>query len=178
MWQNIISFWFTELSPKQWFMKDPQIDELIRQRFFSLHQQAITCELCSWRNKPLGRLAEIIVLDQFSRNFYRDSHLAFAHDSMALVLAQEAVQQGDDLLLNKPQRQFLYMPYMHSESPLVHEQAEGLFAALGEPYGKAHAKQHRDIIDRFGRYPHRNTLLGRTSSTEELDFLRQPGSSF
>jgi len=178
MWQQIIDFWYTDLSPKQWYDKDQQLDLLIKQRFCKLHKQATAGELYTWRQAPLGRLAEIIVLDQFSRNLYRDSAVAFASDAMALALAQEAINQGADQTLDKSQKQFLYMPFMHSESLLIHQQAEILFNALGEPYGARHEAQHRAIIERFGRYPHRNVLLGRDSTDVERVFLQQPGSSF
>ncbi|MDP6969879.1 MAG: DUF924 family protein [Gammaproteobacteria bacterium] len=178
MWQTIIDFWYLELAPKQWFENNLQINQLIAQRFGKLHKQAAAGELYIWRQKPLGRLAEIIVLDQFSRNLHRDSALAFANDAMALALAQEAISQSADQGLTKVQKQFLYMPFMHSESLFIHQQAEILFNGLGEPYGSKHEALHKAIIERFGRYPHRNSILGRESTAEELRFLQQPDSSF
>ena len=120
----------------------------------------------------------MIVLDQFSRNIYRDDARAFAADPMALALAQQAVALGVDQSLPSAQRCFLYMPYMHSESRWVHERAVPLFESLGQPANLDFELKHKAIIDRFGRYPHRNALLGRESTAEELAFLEQPGSSF
>jgi len=125
---------------------------------------------------PEGRLAEILVLDQFSRHIHRDTPGAFAQDPMALALAQEAVALGIDQDLEKSRRHFLYMPYMHSESLVIHDRALELFEALGVAVD--FEIRHRDIIERFGRYPHRNETLGRKSTAEEIEFLKQPGSSF
>lgn len=175
---DVQQFWFAELSKAQWFKKDPSVDQTIAQRFGPLHRQAAQCELCHWRITPQGRLAEIIVLDQFSRNLYRDSGQAFAYDALALALAQEAVRQGADHVLGPVERSFLYMPYMHSESPVIHSRALELFDQPGLEENLRFEIRHKDIIDRFGRYPHRNKLLGRESTEEELEFLKQPGSSF
>ena len=125
-----------------------------------------------------GRLAEIIVLDQLSRNLYRNSPLAFAQDALALALAQEAIMLKLDAALPPIQRSFLYMPFMHSESKLIHQYALKLFEDLGNPINLDFEQRHKVIIDRFGRYPHRNQVLGRNSSQEELDFLTQPNSHF
>ena len=176
--QDVLDFWFKESSPEQWFSKSDLFDQRIHQHFFELHQQASAGELFGWRVSAQGRLAEIIVLDQFSRNLYRDSAHAFAQDSMALVLAQEAVALGIDAQLNQTERAFLYMPYMHSESKRIHEEALLLFTQLGNPHNLHFEQLHKQIIDRFGRYPHRNNVLGRTSSIEELAFLQQPNSAF
>lgn len=123
-------------------------------------------------------MAEIIVLDQLSRNLYRNSSLAFAQDSLALALAQEAITLKLDAALPPIQRSFLYMPFMHSESKLIHQYALKLFEDLGNPINLDFEQRHKEIIDRFGRYPHRNQVLGRNSSQEELDFLTQPNSHF
>ena len=175
---TILSFWFQDIQPAQWWKVDPAFDALIRSRFGALHEQARRCELFGWRATPEGRLAEVIVLDQFARNIHRGTPLAFAADPLALALAQEAVAAGADLQLQFEQRPFLSMPYMHSESAAIH--------AVGEPLMKDRAPQgtydfelkHKAIVDRFGRYPHRNAILGRASTAEELEFLKQPGSSF
>jgi uncharacterized protein (DUF924 family) len=158
---DIIHFWFTELTPKQHYAKDTALDEAIRTRFGGTLEAAARCELFAWRATPEGRLAEVLVLDQFSRNVYRDAPRAFAQDALALA-----------------QRSFVYMPYMHSESALVHAQAVTLFAQPGMEDTLRFELRHKDIIDRFGRYPHRNALLVRTSTAEELAFLNEPGSSF
>jgi uncharacterized protein (DUF924 family) len=127
---------------------------------------------------PEGRLAEIIVLDQFSRNVWRDTPRAFAQDALALALAQELVASGQDRSLPVAQRSFAYMPYMHSESALIHEQAVALFSQPGMADTLRFELQHKAIVDRFGRYPHRNAILGRSSTAKELAFLSGPGSSF
>jgi uncharacterized protein (DUF924 family) len=176
--QSILHFWFTELTPKHHFAKDAALDEAIRTRFGAILAAAARCELFAWRTTPEGRLAEVLVLDQFSRNVYRDSPQAFAQDALALALAQELVASGQDRSLPLAQRSFAYMPYMHSESALVHTQAALLFAQLGNDDTLRFEQRHQAIIERFGRYPHRNAILGRPSTTEELVFLSEPGSGF
>lgn len=176
--QTVIHFWFETLAPRQWFDKSEELDELIVQCFGSLLEQAIAGELWPWRRSPQGRLAEILVLDQFSRNIHRGRVGAFAQDPQALALAQEAVASGADGHLTVQHKPFLYMPYMHSESLLVHDEALRLFDQPGLEDNFEFERRHRAIIARFGRYPHRNALLGRTSSSEELAFLKEPGSSF
>lgn len=178
MYWKVIDFWFEDIDPKQWFKKDPAFDQQLADEFGELHQQAAACELWQWRREPLGALAEVILLDQFSRNLYRDQAKAFAQDAMALTLAQVAVQSGAAEELSQTQRGFLYMPYMHSESQKVQEESIRLFEANGVSSTLHFAHRHKDIIDRFGRYPHRNEILGRESTPEELEFLQQPGSSF
>ena len=175
---SILHFWFTELTPKQHFTKDPALDETIRTRFGATLEAAAKCELFAWRATPEGRLAEIVVLDQFSRNVYRDTPRAFAQDALALALAQELVASGQDRSLPLAQRSFAYMPYMHSESALVHTHAVTLFSQPGMEDTLRFELRHQAIIERFGRYPHRNAILGRSSTAEELAFLNQPGSSF
>ena len=176
--QNILDFWFEELTDKQHFAKDLALDEAIRTRFGATLDAAARCELLGWRTTAEGRLAEIIVLDQFARNIYRDTPRAFAQDSLALALAQELVASGQDRALSPAQRRFAYMPYMHSESPLIHVQAAQLFAQPGLEDGLNFELRHQVIIDRFGRFPHRNAILGRASTLEEIAFLNEPGSSF
>ena len=175
---DVINFWFSELKPQDWWRKSETLDGTIRDRFASCHEQARALELWAWRETPAGRLAEIIVLDQFSRNMFRDDPRAFAQDGIALALAQEAVAAGHDQKLPKDQRAFLYMPYMHSESMKVHEVSLRLFEEAGLEGNLKAAHAHVNIIKRFGRYPHRNKILGRTSSAEEEAFLKEPGSSF
>lgn len=177
-YDEVIRFWFEELKPADWWKKDPELDEHIAKRFMNVHQAARACELHHWRSTPLGRLAEIIVLDQFSRNIHRDSALAFANDPIALALAQEAIGRGSDEALGQVQCSFLYMPFMHSESPAIHEWALELFTRNGIQNNLDFEITHKAIIDRFGRYPHRNHLLGRESTVAELAFLKEPNSSF
>lgn len=175
---TVLKFWFEELEPRQYWVKDESLDQLIVHRFSALHQAATQGELWSLRGTPEGRLAEIIILDQFSRNMYRNQAQSFASDQVALVLAQEAIAHKADDDLPIEQRAFLYMPYMHSESLLVHEQAVILFDQKGMESNYRFELKHKEIIERFGRYPHRNELLNRQSTPEELTFLQGPGSSF
>ncbi|NHI00482.1 DUF924 family protein [Oceanimonas sp. MB9] len=178
MYQGVLEFWFEELIPAQWWRKDAVLDTAIAERFGQLHRRACQGELFEWRVSAPGRLAEIIVLDQFSRNIYRGEPNAFAADGMALVLAQEAIAQGADQALSQQQRLFLYLPFMHSESLNIHDQALALFERLGFADNLDFEHRHRNIIARFGRYPHRNAILGRPSTPEEREFLKQPGAGF
>lgn len=178
MYEAVLNFWFNEITPAQWWAKDEAFDRQIAQHFTGVLQRAASGELFRWRQTAKGRLAEIIVLDQFSRNIYRDKAEAFAQDAMALVLAQEAVSNSALQQLNADERNFLLMPYMHSESALIHQQAELLFKQYVPESNYQFELKHKVIIDRFGRYPHRNNILGRTSTREELEFLRQPDSAF
>ncbi|MEF8731032.1 MAG: DUF924 family protein [Candidatus Accumulibacter meliphilus] len=175
---DVLAFWFEETRPAQWWAKSPDFDRLIEARFEALHAAASRCELYAWRSTADGRLAEILVLDQFPRNIFRDRPESFATDALALALAQEAVAAGADSAIDPARRAFLYMPYMHSESPLIHAQAVELFAAPGMESNLAFELRHQAIIDRFGRYPHRNAILGRQSTLEEIEFLKTPGSGF
>ena len=175
--QEVLQFWFKEISPQQWWRRDPAFDEFVRARFGEVHSAASRVELWAWRDSAAGRLAEIIVLDQFSRNIYRDDARAFASDALALALAQEAIRAGADLQIAGERRAFVYMPYMHSESAVVHAAATDLFRERA-PANLDYELRHKAIIDRFGRYPHRNAALGRLSTPEELAFLAQPASSF
>ncbi|SPJ32574.1 DUF924 family protein [Kushneria phyllosphaerae] len=175
---EVLAFWFEELTPGQWFRRDEALDSTIATRFGALLAAARQGELSHWRHSDRGRLAEIIVIDQFSRNVYRHDPRAFSHDSQALVLAQGAVRKGCDQRLSLTQRPFLYMPWMHSESLHIHREAAQLF---GQPGLERHLEvehRHLMILERFGRYPHRNDILGRTSTPEEIAFLTTPGSSF
>ena len=178
MYQEIIEFWFDEIEKSQWWIKNDEFDEMIRKRFLKLHNKAVNCELFPWRKTSLGALAEIIVLDQFSRNMFRDSPQSFAYDSLALALSQSAIACGFDAELSPEKRSFLYMPFMHSESLEIHSVAESLFSKLGVQSTIKFEKRHKAIIEKFGRYPHRNKILGRISTPEEEAFLRLPGSSF
>mgnify|MGYP003121695391 FL=1 len=176
--EDILAFWFDELEPAQWWAVDAALDARLRDRFLPTLEQAARCELAPWRASERGRLAEVIVLDQFSRNIFRDTPGAFAQDPLALGLAQEAVAGGALQALEPPQRSFLLMPYMHSESRVVHQAAEPLFKEWAPANNHRFELRHKEIIDRFGRYPHRNAILGRESTAEEREFLTQPGSSF
>ena len=194
---EVLTFWFGELDAdglatpsvaKRWFTKDPEFDATIRERFGGLHRALRAGERREWLDSARGRLAAIIVLDQFSRNMFRDTPNMFASDERALALAVEGIEAGMDRELPVAQRVFYYMPLMHSEERAVQDRCVALFEALrDELAGNAQAqiannvkfaKMHRDIVARFGRFPHRNATLGRESTAEELAFLEQPGSSF
>lgn len=178
MHEQILDFWFREIEPRQWWAVDPAFDAQLRERFLPLLERAAQAELQDWRRTPRGRLAEVIVLDQFSRNIFRGTPRAFAQDPLALALSQEAVAAGALDVLSPDERNFLLMPFMHSESRRIHEAAERLFEQWAPAGNLDFERRHKAIVDRFGRYPHRNAILGRESSPEELAFLQQPGSSF
>jgi len=178
MCKEVIKFWFEDINPAKWWIKDAAFDQTIVDRFSELHKRAVAGELFHWRRSAEGRLAEIIVLDQFSRNMYRDSARAFAFDGMALALAQEAIASGADRELTQLQCSFLYLPFMHSESPVIHQQAVFLYQGNDIQKNLEFELQHQAIIEQFGRYPYRNHILGRESTAAELAFLATPGSSF
>ncbi len=175
---DVLNFWFKELSPSDWFKKDARIDQDIRDRFSSLWLKASRGELASWRETKEGRLAEIIVLDQFSRNLHRESKKAFQNDELALKLAEEMVNLGLDKELRPEQRAFVYLPYVHSEKMEFHFRAEELLSAAGLMENLDYERKHRVILEKFGRYPHRNKILGRKSTPAEVQFLKGPDSSF
>lgn len=177
-WKDVIRFWYEESTEKDWFAKNTEYDNKIKDRFSGLHTMAKNCELEIWRSHPLGALAEVLLLDQFSRNIFRGQPESFAYDSLALVLTQRAIETGLADQLSQNEKWFLFMPYMHSESKIIHEQAMILFADLGIQSVIDFEIAHKKIIDRFGRYPHRNEVLGRTSTAEELEFLKEENSSF
>jgi len=178
-YKDVINFWFEETTPEQWFIKSEKFDQEICNRFLKTYELAALGKTKVWRDTPEGRLAEIIVLDQFPRNMFRGSPKAFATDPMALTLAQEARRLKEDKKLDGQKRYFMYMPYMHSESTSVHKKAFWLFLSLPLKSWWSWIKfeyKHKKIIDRFGRYPHRNDDLGRVSTPEELEFLeKNPG---
>lgn len=178
MCQDVLKFWFEDISESKWWAKDEGFDQLVFEKFSAVHRMATRCELFEWRKSSYGRLAEIIVLDQFSRNIFRDSPLAFANDSLALALSQEAISVDADSLLDSTKRSFLYLPFMHSESRKMHDIAMELYKSNGIQSSIEFEIKHKDIIDRFGRYPHRNDVLGRESTEEEIGFLKQSGAGF
>jgi uncharacterized protein (DUF924 family) len=176
--QNILQFWFEEIDKKLWFAKSDDFDQQLRTRFGDLYRKTLQCENYQWRATAEGRLAEVLILDQFSRNMFRDKPESFGSDNLALALAQEAVTKGEDQKLPPERRAFIYMPYMHSESALIHNEAVRLFTQKGLEYNLDFELKHKSIIDRFGRYPHRNKVLGRSSTPEEIEFLKTAGSGF
>ncbi|PNK61824.1 DUF924 family protein [Psychrobacter sp. FDAARGOS_221] len=176
--QQVLDFWFNDAHQPYWFAKDDEFDAKIRELFEDTLQQAKAGECAHWRETAQGAVAEIIVLDQFSRNLYRNSPQAFAQDGMALILAQQLLKRDDYQQLTEEQKRFGLIPFMHSESKKIHAQALTLFEELGDAVSLEFEIKHKYIIDRFGRYPHRNEVLGRDSTAEEIEFLKQPDSSF
>lgn len=177
--KEFIKFWFVETPLKTLFTKDINFDNVLKDKFLTHLESCSKGDCFEWRSSAQGSLAEIIILDQLSRNIYRDTPKAFASDGMALVLAQESISKGyHKELADDNQRRFLYMPFMHSESNKIQEISIELFASLNQPETLHYAKLHKVIIDRFGRYPHRNKILNRQSTEKEIAFLLEENSSF
>jgi uncharacterized protein (DUF924 family) len=174
---DVLRFWFEECTPEQWFKRDDAFDQTLRQRFLAPHASvaALANEACLADTNTA--LAATIVLDQFSRNMFRGTPAAFAQDPKALAIAQAAIARGFDTTLPEKRRQFLYLPFEHAEDVGAQARSVALFATLGEGYLRW-AEAHKVIIDRFGRFPHRNAILARVSTSEEIEFLAGPGSSF
>ena len=175
---EVLEFWYRESTPAQWFRKDKHFDSQIRDRFEELVDQALRGEHDDWAENNEGALALIIVLDQFTRNIFRDSARAYSGDALALELSQRIVAGGTWTQLDPSQKHFLLIPMMHSEDLNVQDAALPLFQEHTPHDVYDSALRHRDIIARFGRFPHRNGVLGRDSTDEEEAFLRTPGSSF
>ena len=175
---EVLAFWFGKLKPKQRFARDDAVDTEIGKRFGGLHARLTREVPDNWLDNPEDLLAAVIVLDQFSRNLHRNDPRAYAADAMALNLARLALQRGDDQLLGPDERQFLYMPFMHSEDPDDQDRCVELMEEIGNAEAADYARRHKVIVDRFGRFPHRNSVLGRDTTPEEAEFLKQPGSSF
>ncbi len=175
---DVLAYWFGQVKPERRFAKDDQLDAEIGERFSDLHARLSQRVPDAWLDNPEDLLAAVIVLDQFSRNLYRSDARAYASDAMALNLAHLAIKRGYDQLLGPEECQFLYMPFMHSENPDDQDRAVELMEEIGNAEAADYARRHKAIIDRFGRFPHRNAVLGRASTPEEIEFLKQPGSSF
>ena len=183
--QDILDFWFgasdaaTRGRPRrEWFRKDDAFDAAIRERFLAGYEAAAAHHLSAWEDTPYAALALVIVLDQFPRNMFRGEPRAFATDARALTVARRLVDRGFDRHYLVSERSFAYLPFEHAEDAAAQRRALALFEALGEPGGLDYARRHQEIIARFGRFPHRNAILGRPSAPEEVEFLRQPGSGF
>ena len=175
---QVLRFWFEELEPKAWFIKSEETDASIRRRFSRL-----SADLCAIAPQKLAgsakaALAAVIALDQFPRNLHRGSSEAFACDHQALAVAQRTIALGFDRLLRRDERLFLYLPFEHCEDAGMQARSVELIGRLGNPGWHQYALAHKVIVDRFGRFPHRNAALGRPSTAEELAFLQTPGSSF
>ena len=175
---EVLAFWFGTLKAKQRFAKNSAVDERIRERFGDLHARLSRHVPDDWLDNPEDLLAAVIVLDQFSRNLYRDDPRAYASDPIALNLTKLAMRRGYDELLGPDERQFLYMPLTHSEHSDDQDRAVELMEEIGNGEAADYARRHKSIIQRFGRFPHRNAVLNRKSTFDEVEFLKQPGSSF
>ena len=172
-WKPIIKFWFYKKGPKEWFFsKKPGLDALVRRKFLKTYWAVVRGETAHWRKTPLGRLAEIIVLDQFSRNMFRGTPEMYRYDPLALALAQEAIGSGVDKKLTKDQRMFMYLPFEHSESRKIQKKSVRLLKKIWGKEWMKYAYDHKNIVDRFGRFPHRNKILGRTSTPAEKKFMQ------
>jgi uncharacterized protein (DUF924 family) len=170
--EDVIRFWFVEHGPNDWFGGKAEFDAALAAEFAETHPRVALGEAWEWRKTPEGRLAEIIVLDQFSRQLHRGSAEAFAQDRMALVLAQEAIAAGADQAIAMERRMFLFMPFMHAESLVIQEEGCRHFAQFGPDMMK-YMTGHRDCIARFGRFPFRNKAMGRESTPEEVAYMEE-----
>jgi len=188
--QAVLDFWFgAEVSSEEgtlrneWFRKDPAFDASIARRFAALVESALSGHLVDWQERPASALARIVLLDQFTRNVFRDTPRAFAGDEIALAAARAMVSARQDDALTWVQRGFAYLPYEHAEDLAAQDEGVRLFTQLAAAAPQAadmltYAQRHRAVIARFGRFPHRNAVLGRPSAAEETAFLREPGSRF
>lgn len=174
---EVLELWFGELSIAQWFTQDDAFDALIRERFLALHER-LQAQVGLRATTARALLAVVIVFDQFSRNLFRNDPRAYAADAIARRLSRRAIELGFDAAMTAHERLFLYMPFEHSEDAADQALAADLVSALGDAELTRYAIAHRDIIERFGRFPHRNTVLGRASTPEEIAFLQEPMSSF
>ena len=178
--QEVIHFWFEETEPQQWFQKNADFDEQIKERFFVTYEMARD-KLCdSWKQDAEGCLALCILLDQFPRNMFRDTPQAFATDEHALLIAKYAVSKGFDQVLSTKMRRFIYLPYEHSESLEDQKKSVSFFEAMknDDPLGHEYAIRHLQVIEKYGRFPHRNAILGRENTQEEQEYLAEPGAGF
>ncbi len=177
--EEVLDFWFNQLTPEEWFRPTEGLDEAIAGRFGELHERFVRHGVPDpWRDTARGRLAAVIVLDQFPRNMHRGKAAAFATDAAALALAEETVDGGFASVLDILQRRFLYLPFEHAEDLARQEMGVRLFATLNDEESLRYAREHRDVIARYGRFPHRNRMLGRVSTAEEEAYLAQPGAGF
>ncbi|MGH6984268.1 MAG: DUF924 family protein [Stellaceae bacterium] len=169
---DVLQFWFVELPPPAWFSGDASTDALVRMRFLALHEELRRGLPPGALMAPEPALAAVIALDQFPRNLYRDQPDAFATDGAALAAARRAVALGFDRIFDPTRRHFFYLPFMHAEDRALQARSVELCAALGDADVLGYAQRHREIVDRFGRFPHRNAVLGRKSSPDEVEFLK------
>lgn len=170
--EDVLRFWFEELNEQDWFSSGKPVDEKCRKRFGPVYEALKSDPLDPDQADARTLLAAVLVFDQFPRNMFRKTAEAYATDNAALALARAAVASGKDRTLNPRQRHFLYMPFMHSEDLTAQAESVQLFTELGIPDGVQYARHHHDVVERFGRFPHRNTILGRRSTPEEMEFLK------
>lgn len=176
---RILRFWFTEAGPERWFAADPAFDALCREQMLECHERAAAGEFAAWGEAPEGALALCLLLDQAPRNMFRGSSRMYATDAMALEVARTAVEREFDRGMTEDQRTFLYLPFEHAEDIEAQRMAVRLFATRTQKPGYLdYAAMHLAIVARFGRFPHRNAILGRETTPEEAEFLKQPGSGF
>lgn len=178
--QEVLKFWFEETQPQQWFQKNDSFDKEISERFLVTYDMAKKDLCAEWTKDADGALALCLVLDQFPRNIFRDNPKAFATDDKALRVAKDALHRGFDMLLTPVKRKFLYMPFMHSEDIEEQNRCVSLFEQMQEeePLSYDYALRHQEVIEKFGRFPHRNEILGRDSSDAEKEYLSLPNSGF
>jgi uncharacterized protein (DUF924 family) len=174
---EVLQFWFEELGPAQWFAKSAAVDREIRERFLALHERVVLGDGLAV-DAPHPLLAAVIVTDQFSRNMFRGTPRAFAADGIALRLARRAIDRAFDLSMTSEERLFFYLPFEHSEDREHQALSVHLIGQLGHEEWTHYALAHQSIVDRFGRFPHRNAILGRTSTPDELALLQGPQGSF
>ncbi len=178
--QDILDFWFKESQPRQWFQKNSIFDALIKSRFLEIYESGRQGALEAWKKNADGALALCLLLDQFPRNMFRGSPQSFATDAQVLLISKYALSKGLDQVLNPEKKRFLYLPFEHSETLSDQKKSVALFEAMkaDDPLGHEYALRHYDIIEKYGRFPHRNSVLGRTSTPEEDIYLAQVGSGF
>jgi uncharacterized protein (DUF924 family) len=172
----LLDYWYAPAMRRRWFDSTPALDAEIRERFEDLFRRAASGELDAWLDDPDEALALVIILDQLPLNMYRGRPEAFASEAIAIAAAKRAIELGHDLDIAKERLQFLYMPLMHSEALADQDMSVAMFARAGLDENLRYAEHHRDIVRRFGRFPHRNAILGRESRPEELDYLAAPGA--
>ncbi len=175
---EVLAFWLEEVRPDRWFKKDPELDESIRARFRPLYERLAAGPPPRWLQTPESCLAAVIVLDQFPRNMFRDGPKAYATDAAALATAEHAIARGFERKLTEAGARFLYTPFEHSEDAAMQARSVALFATVSDAETMKYIERHKEIIGCFGRFPHRNAVLGRPSTAEELAFLEEPDSSF
>lgn len=169
--EEVLNFWFSEIDSKLWFNSTAELDEQIKQRFESVYQAALSDKLDDWQKSPEGSLALVIVLDQFPLNMYRDKHQSFAGEVKARQVTKQAIDKRFDQSLSDKEKAFLYLPLMHSEDLADQDLSVELFEKAGLEHNLRYAKHHREIVRKYGRFPHRNRILGRESTAEEIEYL-------